>query len=62
MPDTLEWTGIPQNIIIYVILYGCETWSFTLKEECTLGAFENKVLGRIFGSKRDEATRGREIT
>jgi hypothetical protein len=38
-----------------VVLYGCETWSLTLREE--LGVFENKVLRRIFGPKRDEVTR-----
>jgi hypothetical protein len=39
-----------------VILYGCETWSLTLREEHRLGVFENKVLRRIFGPKRDEVT------
>jgi hypothetical protein len=38
-------------------LYGCETWSFTLKEECRLSVLENKVLRRIFGPKREEITR-----
>jgi hypothetical protein len=37
-------------------LYGCETWSLTLKEELRLRVFENKVLRRIFGSKRGEVT------
>jgi hypothetical protein len=37
-----------------VVLYGCETWSLTLKEEHRLRVFENKVLGTIFGLKRDE--------
>jgi hypothetical protein len=37
-------------------LYGCETWSLTLREEHGLRAFENKVLRRIFGPKRDEVT------
>jgi hypothetical protein len=35
-----------------VVLYGCETWSLTLKEECRLRVFENRVLRRIFGPKR----------
>jgi hypothetical protein len=35
-------------------LYGCETWSLTLREECRLRVFENRVLRRIFGPKRDE--------
>jgi hypothetical protein len=39
-----------------VILYGCETWSLTLREEHRLRVFENRVLGRIFGPKRDEVT------
>jgi hypothetical protein len=38
-------------------LYGCETWSLTLREERRRRAFENTVLRRIFGSKRDELTR-----
>jgi hypothetical protein len=37
-------------------LYGWETWSLTLREGQTLRVFENKVLRRIFGPKRDEAT------
>jgi hypothetical protein len=39
-----------------VVLYGCETWSPTLKEERKLRVFENMVLWRIFGSRRDEVT------
>jgi len=38
-------------------LFGCETWSLTLREECRLRVFENRVLRRIFGPKRDEVTR-----
>jgi hypothetical protein len=41
-----------------VVLYGCETWSLTLREEHRLKAFEKKVLRRIFGPKRDEVTGG----
>jgi hypothetical protein len=37
-----------------VVLYGCETWSLTLREEYRLRLFENRVLRRIFGPKRDE--------
>ena len=37
-----------------VVLYGCDTWSLTLREERKLRVFENMVLGRIFGPKRDE--------
>ena len=36
------------------MLYGCETWSVTLREECRLRVFENRILRRIFGPKRDE--------
>jgi hypothetical protein len=39
-----------------VVLYGCETWSVTLREEPRLRVFENRVLRRIFGPKRDEMT------
>ena len=39
-----------------VVLYGCETWSLTLREERRLRVFENLVLRRIFGPKRDEVT------
>jgi hypothetical protein len=37
-----------------VVLYGCETWSLTIQEEHRLKVFENRVLRRIFGLKRDE--------
>jgi len=39
-----------------VVLYGCETWSLTLKEERRLRVFESRVLRRIFGPKRDQVT------
>ena len=39
-----------------VVWYGCETWSLTLREERRLRVFENRVLRRIFGPKRDEVT------
>jgi hypothetical protein len=39
-----------------VVLYGCETWSLILREEHRLTVFENRVLRRIFGLKRDEVT------
>ena len=38
------------------VVYGCETWSLTVREEHRLGVFENRVLIKIFGLKRDEAT------
>ena len=39
--------------ILPVVLYGCETWSLTLREEHRLRVFENKVLRKIFGAKKD---------
>jgi hypothetical protein len=39
-----------------VILYACDTWSLTLREEYRLRVFENRALRRIFGPKRDEVT------
>ena len=47
---------IYRTIILPVVLYGCETWSLILREERRLWVFENRVLGRIFGPKRDEVT------
>jgi hypothetical protein len=47
---------IYKTIILPVVLCGCETWSLTLREEHTLRVFENRVLRRIFGPKRDEVT------
>ena len=38
------------------VLYGCETWSFTLREDCRLRVFEYRVVRRIFGPKRDKVT------
>jgi hypothetical protein len=43
-------------IILTVVLYRCETWSLTLREEHRLRVFEKRVLRRIFGSKREEVT------
>jgi hypothetical protein len=48
---------IYKTIILLVVLYGCETWSLTVREEYKLRVFENRVLG-IFGPKRDGVTRG----
>jgi hypothetical protein len=47
---------IYKTIILPVVLYGCETWSLTLREVHRLRVFENRVLRRIFGLKRDEVT------
>jgi hypothetical protein len=49
---------IYKSIILPVVLYGCETWSLTLREEYRLRVFENRVLRRLFGPKRDEVTGG----
>ena len=47
---------IYRTMILPVVLYGCETWSLTLRKECTLRVFENRVLRRVFVPKRDEVT------
>jgi hypothetical protein len=45
---------IYKTIILSAVLYGCETWSLILREKNILRVFENRVLRRIFGPKRDE--------
>ena len=47
---------IYRTIILPVVLNGCETWSLILREEHRLRVFENRVLRRVFGPKRDEVT------
>ena len=47
---------IYSTIILPVVLYGCETWSLTFREAHRLRVFENRVLRRIFGPKRDGVT------
>ncbi|KAJ4442563.1 hypothetical protein ANN_04150 [Periplaneta americana] len=47
---------IYKTVILPVVLYGCETWTLTLREEQRLRVFENEVLRKIFGAKRDEVT------
>jgi len=47
---------IYRTVILPVLLYGCKTWSLTLREELRLRVFENRVLRRIFGPTRDEVT------
>jgi hypothetical protein len=49
---------IYKTIILPVVLYGCETLSLTVREEHRFRVFENRVLMRIFGPKRDEVTGG----
>jgi len=45
---------IYKTVILPVVLYGCETWYFTLREEHRLRVFQNRVLRKIFGPKREE--------
>ena len=47
---------IYRTIILPIVLYGCETWSLTLREERRLWVFENRVLRRVFGPMSDEVT------
>ena len=47
---------IYRTIILPVVLYGCETWALTWREEHRMRVFENRVLRRIFGPKRDGVT------
>jgi hypothetical protein len=49
---------IYEIIILFVVLYGGETWSLTLREELILRGFENRVLSRRFGTKKDEIMGG----
>ena len=53
---------IHRTIVLPVVLYGCETWSLTLREERKLRVFENMVLRGIFGPRRDKVTGGMEET
>jgi hypothetical protein len=56
LPSRNVKVKIHKTIILPVVLYGCETWSLTLREEHRLRVFENRVLRRIFGPKRDDVT------
>ena len=51
-----------RTIILPVVLYGCGTWSLTLREEHKPRMFENRVLRKMFGPKRDGVMRGVEKT
>jgi len=55
LPKNLK-IKIYRTIILPVVLYGCKTWSLTLREERRLRVFENRVLRRVLGPKRDEVT------
>jgi hypothetical protein len=50
--------SIYRTVILPVVLYGCDTWSLTLREEHSLRVFENRVLRKIFEPKREEVTGG----
>jgi hypothetical protein len=50
--------SIYRTITLPVVLYGCEAWSLILREEHRLRVFENKVLRRIFGPRKDEVNGG----
>jgi len=52
-------TKIQRYIILPVVLYGCETWSLTLREKQRLRLFKNSVLRNTVGPKREKVTRGR---
>jgi len=62
--ESLSFSLLPKNIkikiystiILFVVLCGCETWSLTWWKERRLRVFENRVLRKIFGLKRDEVT------
>jgi len=55
-PSCLNLLHVYPTTILPVVLYGCKTWALTLREERRLRVFENRVMRRIFGSKRDEGT------
>jgi len=55
---TLSFHLLSKNVILPVVLYGCETWSITLREEHRLRVFENRLLKRNFWSKRKQVTGG----
>jgi hypothetical protein len=52
----IKGNQVYKTIILPVVLYGCETWSLTLREQRRLMIFENGVLRRIFDPKKDEVT------
>jgi hypothetical protein len=53
--------SVCRTIILPFVFYGCETWPLTLREERRLRVFENRVLRRVFGSKRDRVTGNWEV-
>jgi hypothetical protein len=55
LPKNAE-TKISKTMLFSFVLYGCETWSFMLREEHRLRVFESRIFRKIFGHKRDEVT------
>ena len=55
-PVVMPFLCMCRTIFLPVVLYGCETWSLTLRDERKLRVFENMVLRRIFGPRRDDVT------
>jgi len=51
--SSVLFKNLKMKIYMPVVLYGCETWSLTVRERRRLRVFESRVLRRIFGSKRD---------
>jgi len=58
MKINFQMINVHKTIILPVVSYECETWLLTLREERRLEGFENRVLRRIVGPKRDEVTGG----
>jgi hypothetical protein len=56
--ESASYERLYKTTVLPVVLYGCETRSLTLREEHRLRVFENRVLRRIFGSKREEVAGG----
>jgi hypothetical protein len=56
LPSRTLKIKIYRTIVFPVVLYACETWSLTLREERRLRVFENRVFRSVFGPKRDEVT------
>jgi hypothetical protein len=61
-PEVLRFRYTELYITLPVVLYGYETWSLTIRKECRLSVFENRVLRRIFRPRRDEVTRMEKTT
>jgi hypothetical protein len=51
-------TKINKTMLLSFVLYGCETWSYMLREEHRFRVFESRIFRKIFGHKRDEVTGG----